>query len=113
MQKKIVVCLVASLLVVVSGGAVTGHCADYESGKTIYDKKCAICHGADGRGDTPAAAAYSPSPTDFNSASFWQSMSDAKIRETVEKGHGSMPRLNISSGETNAVINYMKQTFKP
>jgi len=36
-----------------------------ENGKTIYDKKCWWCHGAEGVGDGPAAQFLNPPPRDF------------------------------------------------
>jgi mono/diheme cytochrome c family protein len=35
------------------------------SGAVLYRQYCASCHGVDGRGDGPAAAALSPPPTDL------------------------------------------------
>ena len=32
---------------------------------TVYAEQCAVCHGADGRGDGPAAGLLSPRPRDF------------------------------------------------
>lgn len=113
MRTAIVVCLAAGLLVMGFWGAKTGKCADNELGKSIFDGKCAMCHGTDGRGNGPAAAALNPGPADFNTASFWGKMSDARITEVIENGHGSMPAFTLSSGEIRAVINYMKEAFKP
>src|SRR5262245_59283715 len=33
--------------------------------KETYDRLCASCHGTDGKGDGPAAAALDPKPTDL------------------------------------------------
>ena len=113
MKKAIVLCLTVVVLIAGVWGLLTENCAAEERGKSIYDSKCAICHGADGKGNGPAAASLSPSPKDFNTASFWQEMNDAKITETIENGHGAMPAFTLSSGEIRAVINYMKEAFKP
>jgi len=47
-------------------------------GKTVYTANCVTCHGDDGKGDGPAAAALNPHPLDFTSpyakslpADFW------------------------------------------
>jgi mono/diheme cytochrome c family protein len=113
MKKTIVLCLVAGLLVVGFWGAVKGDCADNERGRTIFNGKCALCHGTDGRGNGPAAATLSPSPADFNAAGFWEKMNDARITEVIENGHGSMPAFTLSPGDIRAVINYMKEAFRP
>jgi mono/diheme cytochrome c family protein len=39
--------------------------ADITSGKKIFVNYCASCHGVDGKGDGPAAAALKPAPTDL------------------------------------------------
>ena len=39
--------------------------ADITSGKKIFANYCASCHGIDGKGNGPAAAALKPAPTDL------------------------------------------------
>jgi mono/diheme cytochrome c family protein len=112
MRETSVFILAASLLVVSFWGAGTGYC-DYARGQSIFNNKCAICHGSDGKGNGPAAASLSPPPADFNSASFWQDMTDAKITNTIQNGHGPMPAFNLSSGDIRSVIEYLRQTFQP
>jgi mono/diheme cytochrome c family protein len=87
--------------------------AQYESGKGIYNDKCAICHGQDGKGNGPLAGSFSPSPADFTNPSFWQGNVNQRITDTIENGHGPMPAINLNSGEIRGVIDYMSHTFKP
>jgi len=84
-----------------------------QSGQEIFNQHCAMCHGTDGRGNGPAAAALNPPPADFNTAAFWQDTSRAQITETIEDGRGQMPAFNLSSSQIKAVIDYMHQTFRP
>jgi mono/diheme cytochrome c family protein len=86
--------------------------AQYEPGKAIYQGKCAICHGRDGKGDGPLRASFSPTPTDFTNPAFWQGKVNDKIRETIENGYGPMPAMNLDSGQIKAVTDYMSHTFK-
>jgi high-affinity iron transporter len=81
-------------------------------GKSIFEDKCALCHGRDGKGNGPAAAALSPSPTDFTNPGFWQGNVNQKITDTIENGHGPMPAFDLSPGQIRAVIDYMSHTFK-
>jgi mono/diheme cytochrome c family protein len=113
MKKNIWFILCAGVLaffMIVLAGAQGGAASD--SGKRVYEDKCALCHGRNGKGDGPAAAALSPRPADFNSSKFWQSTSDKKIADTIRNGHGVMPAFNLTADQIQAVIDYLKQSFK-
>jgi mono/diheme cytochrome c family protein len=56
--------------------------------KTIYDARCALCHGATGKGDGVAAAGLSPQPRDLTSAEWQTSVTDEYV-ETIIKFGGS------------------------
>jgi cytochrome c6 len=83
-----------------------------DSGKKLFDDKCALCHGRNGKGDGPAGAALSPRPADFTSPKFWQNITDKKIADTIRNGHGVMPGFNLSDDQIQAIIDYLKQSFK-
>jgi mono/diheme cytochrome c family protein len=87
--------------------------SEYNQGRDIYENKCLMCHGADGKGNGPAAAAFSPKPANFTDPKFWQRKDvDKFITHTVENGHGLMPAFNLKPGEIKAVIDYLSQAFK-
>jgi cytochrome c6 len=53
----------------------------------LYKSKCQICHGADGKGDTPAGQKMGAK--DFHSPEVAK-MSDAELLEAIKKGKGKM-----------------------
>ncbi len=91
----------------------SGKSAEYTQGKNLYENKCQMCHGADGKGNGPAAAAFNPKPADFTNPDFWQRKDiDKFMTNTVENGHGLMPAFNLKPDEIKAVIDYLSHTFK-
>jgi mono/diheme cytochrome c family protein len=81
-------------------------------GKDLYVAKCQLCHGSNGRGDGPAAAAFTHKPADFTNPSFWKNNAEAKIKKTVTTGKGEMPAFQFNSDEIKAITDYLEHTFK-
>jgi high-affinity iron transporter len=52
----------------------------------LYAERCSACHGDDGKGDGPMAAALAPKPRNFRDAAFWRERTVAQVRSTIEKG---------------------------
>jgi mono/diheme cytochrome c family protein len=114
-MKKI---LIAVLIATFFGGtllwAQNSEKGEYERGKGIYSNNCQICHGANGKGDGPAAASFSPSPANFTGPNLWKGKDvDKTITDAVENGHGMMPPIALKANEIKAVIHYISHTFKP
>lgn len=94
-----------------------------ELGKSVYEAKCAQCHGRDGKGDGTAAALLSPRPRDFadgkykfRSTESGSIPTDEDLIRTIRNGlHGTaMPDWDpfIRSDSLRAVVEYVK-SFSP
>ena len=66
-------------------------------GKQAYLANCMVCHGAEGRGDGPAATALNPKPRDFTSGVWKQGGSPAQVFKTVSDGMSGTPMPPFSS----------------
>ncbi len=64
--------------------------ADNAATETTYKAKCAMCHGPDGKGETPAGKAMKVK--DFASAEV-QKLTDAELSDAISKGKGKMPAV--------------------
>ena len=82
-----------------------------QSGRSLYNDKCALCHGIRGNGQGPAGPTLSPPATDFTSPSYWQKTNDTKIAGAIKNGVGAMPAFDLRPDEIRAIISYIK-TFK-
>ncbi len=56
-------------------------------GKELFQVQCISCHGPDGKGDGPAAAALNPHPRNFTSTEGWKNgRKTAMIFKTLKEG---------------------------
>ena len=85
---------------------------NFDKGKSLYEQKCLICHGAGGKGDGPAAAALNKSPADLNNPELWQGDVEKEITDVVRNGRSPMPAFDLSTDEISAIIGYMEHAFK-
>jgi cytochrome c551/c552 len=56
----------------------------------IFSERCAVCHGANGAGDGPAASNLDPKPADFHNAKWQLSATDAHIAKIIVDGGTSV-----------------------
>jgi mono/diheme cytochrome c family protein len=57
------------------------------TGKTLYEKSCAQCHGPNGEGNGPSAAGLNPAPRNFTQSTGWKNgFGRAAIYKTVSEG---------------------------
>lgn len=54
--------------------------------RTVFAKRCQVCHGATGHGDGPGATALNPKPRSFQDTAWQSSVTDERIRTAITKG---------------------------
>jgi cytochrome c553 len=57
-----------------------------EQAHKMFETVCAMCHGADGTGNGPAAASLNPKPRNYTDATWQASVTDEDIRKTILLG---------------------------
>ena len=73
----------------------------------LYKSKCAACHGADGKGDTPAGKKLGTK--DFHSPDVAK-MSDTELFDITKKGKDKMPGYDkkITDDEIKELVKYVR-----
>lgn len=82
-------------------------------GKQIYAGNCASCHGTDGKGDGPAAAAFNPKPRNFTSGEWKQGGKPSQIFNTLSTGMGSMPSFAALPAEQRWALVHFIRSLSP
>jgi mono/diheme cytochrome c family protein len=115
MKKLLVLCLASSVYLSVE----FARAGDFLDAKSLYESKCAYCHGKEGRGDGPPANILNPKPRDFTTGShrFRSTESgsiptDEDLMNTIRKGlpGTSMPAMGsiLKEEEIKSLVAYIK-----
>ena len=91
--------------------------ADIGKGKTLFETRCAACHGSTGAGDGPVAAGLPPEtkPRNLQNGELKVAADDAKFTELLQKGGGAlglsplMPsQPDLGAADIASIIEYVK-----
>ncbi len=102
MRKKI-----ALFAAVLLAGSVISGAQNLADAGTVFAKNCVLCHGADGRSQTPAGKTLQAADL---TAQGVQGQSDAQIRNAIAKGKGKMPAYGPALGDKglDAMVKYIR-----
>ena len=78
-----------------------------DSGADTFKAKCAMCHGADGKGETSMGKTMKI--RDLGSADV-QSQSDADLTKIIADGKGKMPKYDgkLTKDQINDVVKFIR-----
>jgi mono/diheme cytochrome c family protein len=90
--------------------------ADAQQGETIFQTRCFVCHGREGKGNGPASTGLGATVRDLTSASWQDSASDETIRSVVRNGGqaagGSIamaPNRDLSDAQIQSLVRYIRR----
>ena len=80
-------------------------------GETLFKQKCAACHGADGKGETPMGKNFKL--RDLGSEDV-QKQTDAELTAITENGKGKMPAYKgkLTDDQIKQLVGYIRSLKK-
>ncbi len=102
---------VFSICLVIAGLAQAQATSSSQKGGEIYKGKCAMCHGADGTGQTVIGKA--DKIRDLTSSEV-QSQHDSELKNIIENGKGKMPAYKgkLTDVQVEQVVAYIRTLKK-
>lgn len=85
--------------------------ADAASGKAAYEKSCAGCHGADGKGNPAMAKVLGEKGLNIVGKETMQK-SDAQLLKIIAEGSGKMPASKLTKDEQKQALGYVRSLGK-
>ena len=81
---------------------------DAQAGKTVFDSKCKMCHGADGKGNPVLAKSLKVTFPDLTSPDVLKGKSDAEVKKGIVEGYKKMqPVKGLSDKQLDDVIAFV------
>ena len=82
-----------------------------DSGATLFQSRCQMCHGADGKASTPTGKAFHV--PNFHDPAVVK-MSDSDLASTIAKGKNKMPAFGtrLTSPQIDSLVAYIRTLQK-
>lgn len=104
-MRRVPIMILAVLIIALPFAAVA------DDGPAIYKSKCAMCHGPDGAGQTPAGK--SMKARDLRSDDV-QKAKDEDLEKIIANGKGKMPAYKgkLTEAEIDSLVKYIRELGK-
>jgi mono/diheme cytochrome c family protein len=110
-------CFICYLLLAIFHSAAVGVAADSTaSGEKIFQTRCFVCHGRDGRGSGPGSQGLAQKPQDLTDLNWQHSVTDEQIKTVIQSGgailgkSGAMPpNPDLTNDDLNSLLAYVRQ----
>ena len=96
-------------VLIISEAAMTNQAATAADAGTIYNRRCATCHGRDGRGQTRRGR--QTHARDMTDGAWQDDVSDERLFNSINNGRGKMPafRKSVSENDIDALVAYVRR----
>jgi mono/diheme cytochrome c family protein len=88
-------------------------------GRKIFQTRCFVCHGREGKGDGPAATGLGANPRNFTDPAWQNSITDDRLRQVIKGGGGAAgessampPNSDLTSEQLESIIRYIRSFGK-
>jgi mono/diheme cytochrome c family protein len=98
----------------------TGHVPpDAVVGYKIFQTRCFVCHGRDGKGDGPAATGLGANPRNFTDPTWQKSVSDDRMKQVIKGGGAAVdenpamtPNPDLTPDQVDSIVKYIRSLAK-
>jgi mono/diheme cytochrome c family protein len=80
-------------------------------GKAVFEKSCAGCHGADGKGNPAMAKVLGEKAVNITTKETAQK-SDEQLLKVIAEGSGKMPASKLNKDEQKQALGYVRTLAK-
>ncbi len=111
MARKVAAVVIGIMVALFLASVAFGAAGNAETGKALYDKKCASCHAKDGAGNPGIAKAMKVELRHLGAREV-QAKSDADLKKDTVEGVGKMKGIKLTDAEWADVLAYMRTLKK-
>ena len=91
-----------------------------ESGKQLYQQRCAPCHGPDGKANTPTAQALNPKPRDHTDGAYMNALANDHLVKVIKQGGAAVgkspimpPQADLNEQQVRDIVAFVRSLADP